>query len=238
VLDELKQGAKDIAFLADPTVGELRLGCPESIAGGFLPAVIEKFASDYPGISMFVDLLTTPALNLPALRARKQDLALTRLPHSEEPPESDLNVEILFDDEAVIVAGVRSRWARRRKIELADLADARWILPPAGSLTPELTAEAFESRGLKMPKVVLTTFSVHLRNRLLATNEYVASIPRSLLAPNARMFGFKVLPIKLPVRDFPVAVVTLKNRTLSPVAELFIKHLRKLTKPVAENARR
>jgi DNA-binding transcriptional LysR family regulator len=73
---------------------------------------------------------------------------------------------------------------------------------------------------------------------LLATNEYVASIPRSLLAPNARMFGFKVLPIKLPVRDFPVAVVTLKNRTLSPVAELFIKHLRKLTKPVAENARR
>ena len=27
--DELKQGIKDIEFLADPTVGELRVGCPE-----------------------------------------------------------------------------------------------------------------------------------------------------------------------------------------------------------------
>jgi DNA-binding transcriptional LysR family regulator len=235
VLDELKQGAEDIAFLADPTVGELRIGCPESIAGGFLPGVIEKFASDYPGISMFVDLLTTPALNLPKLRERTLDLALTRLPHSDDPPDSDLNVEILFNDEVVIVAGLRSRWARRRKIELADLADARWIITPPGSLNPELIVEAFERNGLKMPRFALTTFSVHLRTHLLATNEYVAAMPRSLLQSNAKPFGFKALPIKLPVRRFPVAVVTLENRTLSPVAELFLQYLRKLTKPEALN---
>src|SRR6187455_3108849 len=32
VFDELKQGIRDIEFLADPTVGEVRIGCPESIS--------------------------------------------------------------------------------------------------------------------------------------------------------------------------------------------------------------
>jgi DNA-binding transcriptional LysR family regulator len=233
VLDELKQSAMDIAFLADPTVGELRIGCPESIAGGFLPAVIEKFTSDYPRISMHVDLLTTAALDLPALHTRKLDIALTRLPYLDDPPDREFSVEILFDDEVVVVAGLRSRWARRRKIEFADLADARWILTPAGSLNPELIAQAFELSQLKAPKIAITTFSVHLRTHLLATNEYVAAMPRSVLQANAEKFCFKELPVKLPVRSFPVAVVTLKNRTLSPVAELFIKYLRKQTKSVA-----
>jgi DNA-binding transcriptional LysR family regulator len=234
VLDELRQGAKDIAFLADPTTGELRIGCPESIAGGFLPMIIRKFASDHPGISLQVDLLTTPALDLPALRMRKMDLALTRLPHWDRPADQDLNVEVLFDDEVIVVAGLRSRWARHRRIELADLANARWILTPAGSLYPELITEAFEINGLKSPLVALTTFSVHLRNHLLATNEFVAAMPASLLQPNADKFGLKALPVKLPVRRFPVAVVTLKNRTLSPVAELFIGHLRQQTKSTTQ----
>jgi DNA-binding transcriptional LysR family regulator len=233
VLDELGQTAKDIAFLADPTAGELRIGCPESIAGGFLPAVVAKFASDYPGVSLHVDQVTTPSLQQPALRERKLDLALTRLPHSEQPPDSDLNVEVLFNDEVVVVAGRHSRWARRRKIALSDLVDARWIMTPAGSLYPELIAEAFERSSLQTPKTALTTFSVHLRTHLLATNEYVAAVPRSVLQANAALFGFKALPIKLPVRPFPVAVVTLKNRTLSPVAELFLKQLRKFTKAAA-----
>jgi DNA-binding transcriptional LysR family regulator len=230
VLDELEQGAKDIAFLADPTVGELRIGCPESIAGGFLPAVIERFASAYQGIALFIDQLTTPALDLPPLRARQMDLALTRLPHSEDPWDSDLNVEILFDDEVVAAAGAQSRWARHRKIRLADLAEAQWIVTPAGSLTPELIAEVFERNRLKPPRVVVTSFSVHLRTHLLATSEYVAAMPRSVLQANAKIFDLKALPVKLPVRHFPVALVTLKNRTLSPVAALFIKHLREQTR--------
>ena len=28
--DELKQGIRDIEYLSDPTIGELRIGCPES----------------------------------------------------------------------------------------------------------------------------------------------------------------------------------------------------------------
>lgn len=233
-LDELKQGAKDIAFLADATVGELRIGCPESIASAFLPTVIAAFSRDYPGISLHVDQVTTPALDQPGLRSRKQDFVLTRLvkPHSNDSPDNDVNVEILFNDEVVVAAGVRSRWARRRKIDLSELVDAPWILTPAGSLNTELVVEAFLRNQLKVPKIALTTFSVHLRTHLLSTNDFVAAMPRSVLRFNAEQFGLKELPVKLPVRSFPVAIVTLKNRALSPIAELFLKQLRTLAKSI------
>src|SRR5438477_12968370 len=35
--DELKQGIRDIEFLTDPTVGELRIGCDESLSAATLP---------------------------------------------------------------------------------------------------------------------------------------------------------------------------------------------------------
>src|SRR5215467_6406320 len=40
VFDELKQGIRDIEFLADPTVGEVRFGCQESVAAAVLPTVL------------------------------------------------------------------------------------------------------------------------------------------------------------------------------------------------------
>src|SRR3569623_1932182 len=40
--DELKQGVRDIEFLAEPTVGDVTIGCPESLAAGFVPAVIDR----------------------------------------------------------------------------------------------------------------------------------------------------------------------------------------------------
>jgi DNA-binding transcriptional LysR family regulator len=228
VLDELKQGAKDIAFLADPTVGELRIGCPDSIVGGFLPVVIRKFTSAYPGIALHVDLLSTPGLNLPPLRARTVDLALTRLPRLDDPPDSDFNVEILFEDEVVVAASAQSRWARQRKINLTHLAEAQWILTAAaGTFSQDLITQAFSLSQLRSPKVILSSLSVHLRNHLLADSEYVAAMPWSIFQANERFFDLKMLPVKLPARRLPVALVTLRKRTLSPVAELFIGHLRK-----------
>ena len=62
---------------------------------------------------------------------------------------------------------------------------------------------------------------------LLATGNFLTTMPRSLLRLNADGIRLKALPVKLPIRSFPVAIVTLKNRTLSPVVELFLERLRK-----------
>src|SRR5262245_42426320 len=39
--DELRQGVRDIEFLADPAAGEVRIGCPDSIIATILPPIIK-----------------------------------------------------------------------------------------------------------------------------------------------------------------------------------------------------
>ena len=46
-----------------------------------------------------------------------------------------------------------------------------------------------------------------------------------------------VLPVKLPPVRLPIGIVTLKNRSLSPVAQLFIEHAREVAKPFAKTKR-
>jgi hypothetical protein len=50
--------------------------------------------------------------------------------------------------------------------------------------------------------------------------------------------AIKALPIELASAHTPVGIVTLKNRTLTPVAQLFIDCAREVAKPMAMPRRR
>jgi DNA-binding transcriptional LysR family regulator len=232
--DELKQGIRDIEFLADPSKGEVRIGCPDSLAGGLLAPFVQKFCSRYPGVVIAVEPLAWPTLELPELHARKLDVVLTRLskPKADDPLGDDLDVEILFEDEAVVAVGANSPWARRRKVTLADLRGASWVGTSQDTLTRVLLKRAFLNVNLAPPAMRVTTFSVQLRTYLLATGNFLTAMPKSMLKLNPECRGLKGLPVKLPNPSFPAAIVTLKGRTLPPPAELFLdglrEHVRKL----------
>ena len=74
-----------------------------------------------------------------------------------------------------------------------------------------------------MPKICLSTLSLGLRRNLIATGQYITAIPNMVLHSFADRFLLKVLPLELPFRPWPVAIIKLKSRTLSPVAERFIE---------------
>src|SRR5262245_25772588 len=50
VFDELRQGVKDIEFLADPAAGEVRIACSQALAAGFVPAMIDEFSQRHPHV--------------------------------------------------------------------------------------------------------------------------------------------------------------------------------------------
>jgi DNA-binding transcriptional LysR family regulator len=230
--DELREGVKEIEFLADPTVGEIRIGCLESIAAGILPSVVHEFSKMHPRVVLRVQLLAgAPALM--ALRDRTIDLAVLRWAGllADARLTDDFNLENLFDDELVVAAGRHTKWARRRKLDLAELGGESWILMPPLTWNYMQLSEAFRSRGLDMPRIILETQSTLLRVNLLATGPYIATFPRSVLNLYADRFELKALPIDWPVQPWPVVMVTLKNRILSPVVERFMGHLRVFQRP-------
>jgi DNA-binding transcriptional LysR family regulator len=231
VFDELRQGVGEIAFMADPTAGEVRIGCNESLSAALLPAVIGRLSDQYPGVTVHVALMSRPiTLEIRELRERNVDLIIGRGVFSI--PEDDLISEILFEEPLVVVASVRSPWVRRRKVELGELTGEKWILYPPDEAPGVLVQQAFRDRGLELPRASVATMSFHLRDMLLTTGDYLTVIPACMVhVLNAKRPTVKPLPIDLGVQTRPVAIFTLKNRTLSPVAELFINCVRAAAPP-------
>jgi DNA-binding transcriptional LysR family regulator len=224
VFDELRQGVRDIEYLADPATGEVRIGCPESLAAGFVPAMIDTFSRRYPRVIFEVVDAGTSGLEFRELRERRVDLILGRISRSFA--DDEIEVETLFDDRLFVVASAESQWARRRKIAPAELLEEAWILAPANNLVRLLFAEAFRGLGLEPPRAKVTSNSMNVRMHLLASGRFLTFIAASLLRHNAKRWSLKALPVDLGIQQLPVAVATLRNRTLSPAVQLFIAHLR------------
>jgi len=229
VFDELRQGVKNIEYLSDPTLGELLIGCPEAISSSILPPIVDIFSQRHPRVFLDVDTGGGDVL-VRRLVERNLDLFLAPMGRrlSIERFDDELHIETLFNDELIIAAGGANPWARRRKIDLSELVNERWIMTGRDDWSQLIVAEAFQRRGLKAPNIILRTLSVHLRANLLATGRFIAAMPRSVLRLYGDRFGLKELPIDLPPSPWPFALVTLKNRTLSPVAERFIECAREV----------
>jgi DNA-binding transcriptional LysR family regulator len=223
VFDELKQGIKDIEFLLDPTSGEVRVSSPEILSAWLLPSAIERLSRQYPQVSIRVFQQDTNTMEFSALHDRNVDLVINRLPKNFV--DDNLDIEVLFEDQHFVVAGAQSRWARRRKITLAELVNEPWMLPP-NPVVNAVLREAFEAEGLRVPVGKVTADSVLMRIHLLATGHFISVLPDSVLRSVAKQMSFKVLPINLRIKSPPITIVRLKNRTLSPVVQLFIEHLR------------
>jgi DNA-binding transcriptional LysR family regulator len=223
--DELRQGVEHIEFLSDPRVGEVRIGCPVTMATGFVSAVIDRFAEKYPHITVHL-LAAESAATYRALEERKVDLAIVGMYSPLN--DAHLNAEVLFHESFAVAAGGQSRWARRRSAKLAELVNERWTLPPSDTLFGSVVVEAFRAGGLQVPRASVVTSSVPARIRLVATGRFLTALPRSMFRFHPKNAAIRILPIDLPTTRRPIGVITLKKRSLSPVAQLFIACAREL----------
>ncbi len=150
---------------------------------------------------------------------------------------SDMVFQPVHYDQLRVVVGVRSKWARAQRVRLADLADEAWVQAPAEVEVGSPTLEAFRAAGLSGPRVVVSSASLNLRYGLLESGRFITMVPDSALHYGSKRAPIKVLPIKLPRWHVATCAVTLKDRTLSPIARLFIDCLHEVAKPLSVASR-
>ena len=144
-----------------------------------------------------------------------------------------MNVDILFDDRFVVMAGAESRLVRRRRLRLADLINERWVLPPADSIPGASIAQAFRATGLEPPRAHMVSFSCRCIIICWRPGRFVTMLPASMLRFGKHL-PLKLLRVETSGKPYPTGIITLKNRTLSPLAQLFIDCAREVAKPMVK----
>jgi DNA-binding transcriptional LysR family regulator len=231
VFDDLRQALEEIEFLADPTAGEVRIGCSSILATSFVSAVVERLSRRYPQIVFHFVIGPIEVLHR-ELSERNVDVVIAQRlgPIANE----QLDFELVFDDAFVVAAGAQNPWVRWRRLGLAELVNESWALPPRTSVLGSIAMEAFRASGLDYPRTTVFVIPTEVRTSLLMTGNYFTILAGFALRFPDRRAAIKVLPIALPLERVQVGVVTLKNRMLNPVVRLFIDAAHEVAKPMAK----
>ena len=231
VFDDLHRAVASIEFLADPTAGSVRIGCTPVLTGTFISAVVDRFSRRYPRVVIEVATMDTDVMRR-ELSERNVDFLVARkfgpIVHDQ------LDFEMLYDDSFVVVAGARNPLAHRRKMEFADLAKEPWVLPRPTSALGLVLEEALRAGGIDYQRTTVLTGHSELRANLLASGRFLSILSNSELRFSTARSEVKVLPVELPLAQVPVGIITLRNRTPIPVAQLIIDCAHEVAKPLAK----
>jgi DNA-binding transcriptional LysR family regulator len=232
VFDDLRQGIKNVELLDEPTAGEVRIGCNPVIAASFVPDLVDRMSRRYPRIVFHLTTALTTEL-YHELANRTVDLLITR--RFGPIAGARLDFEFLFDDPFAVVTGATNRWVGRRKIALADLVDETWLLPARDSAFGSVAIEAFRASGLDYPDVAVVSDSTEVRSRLLPTGRFLTIWSGWAVKSLGVHSGLRILSVELPIASQPNGIVTVKNRSLSPVAQLVVQQAREVAKRFARS---
>jgi len=126
--------------------GSLLVGASTTPGIYVLPAVIAAFQARYPGITLSLQLANSAIIEA-RIRANELDLGVVgghALHHGEECLAAGLL------DELVLIVPPGHRWARRREVAPALLADQRLLVREEGSATRQVTERALHQSGIRV----------------------------------------------------------------------------------------
>src|SRR5437868_3030238 len=122
--------------------------------------------------------MTEPTYILFDGKARARRSKLHRVP-VEDFFNSLLEQHAVFEEQQIVVAGARTKWAKRRSIKLSDLLNERWVLPSTDSAGGLHVTEVFRACSLPLPPITVFSTSIQLYNALVARGPFLAMLPSS-----------------------------------------------------------
>jgi DNA-binding transcriptional LysR family regulator len=190
-----------------------------STAKYFVPRWLGSFCERHPDIEIALEVLNRDGV-VSRLRDNRDDLYIMSMP----PSDLELEDRVFMANPLVLVAAADHRLARRRRLQLADLRDERFVLREKGSGTRMATDAHFRQARFR-PQVRLELGSNEAVREAAAGHLGLAVLSRHALAGDPRSLGLA----ELPVAGFPIPsrwhVVWPRGKRPSPIAEVFRHHL-------------
>lgn len=217
VLEEIGEAAAEIARYNAGRGGIVRIGAVTGGAIGTVVPVVQRLRRDAPDAEVHLEVAMSRPLvhDLVALRL---DFVLARLP--PEANAADFEAVRASEERIDIVAAASHPLARRAEVGLAELGGQDWVMQAPGAPIRLAIEEALLAQGARPPTRVTNTSSLLVTIAMLATSRAVAPVSREvaglIAAPGS---GFVALPLRERLVVAPYALLSLRHRRLSPLAQ-------------------
>jgi len=177
VMGELEDAAETLAAIRLGASAALRLGAIPAAAHSILAPLLARFYAQRPQVHVDVQEGEGARL-LPLLIAGALDALFCRQPallpgsHAFEP---------LLADEAVFITAPSHPLAHARQVRLAQLADARWVLPMSSIAVRDIFERVVLAQLPRAQWFHVSTVSLPVLQGLLAQPHAVTVVPRSIV---------------------------------------------------------
>jgi DNA-binding transcriptional LysR family regulator len=211
---------EDLVALARGDTGTLRLSGFFTAWSTFLPAAVAAFSAAHPRVRLELEQLD-PDAAFARLRAGDLDVAVVFRFEPGDPggdAADRLVSRHLCHDPYALAVPADGTLARKGRLEVADLAGARWCTAPLGSAQARIVEDLCRQHGGFAPRLEYPTPDVAMAQPLVAAGLAVALLPALNLARPHPGVAVRRLPHAPPGRD--VWCVWPANRRLPAVAPM------------------
>ena len=210
----------------DQLIGPLRLGLIHTIGPYVLPDLIPALHARAPEMPLEVEENTTSQLEL-SLKNGAVDLVVVALPF--ESPGIDLLP--LYDEKFEVVVPAGHRWARKRSLAPAQLAEERVLLLHAGHCFSNQVAEACPELGRLAGAGPASGNSLETIRNMVASGTGVTVLPASANSERYRSALLTVIPFTEPAPSRRVALAWRRSFGRDKAIEALAAALRTLSLP-------
>ncbi|MEQ8403452.1 MAG: LysR family transcriptional regulator [Oceanicaulis sp.] len=207
--------------------GEVSIGIGKSVTQWCVPTALQRFHRRRPHVAVTAVEGWSADLYRKLLHGELDFVVSAPLP--DLAVDDELAQEHLFFQHEALVISQRSPIASKPEIELADLADLRWIVPPVGSGRVRHVQHVFMQAGLEPPTKFLRTDSVQLLMAYVEAGPAVAMVTLELISPANNAGAFRVLDFKEFAEERAATLTRRRRSRLRPHAEALAVEFRKLT---------
>ncbi|HEU4845205.1 MAG TPA: LysR substrate-binding domain-containing protein [Burkholderiaceae bacterium] len=222
-LNSLSLAHDDIVAVKSGLQGQVEIGTIMTPGLVLLPRVLTMVKEQAPRLRIGVQMEQSNVL-LEQLERGRLDFMIGRIP--ERVSAAGLKYEELTDEPACVVVRVGHPLLAVDGLQLSDIADRPWVLPPQGSILRSRCDLMFRRAGLTPPLNVIDTTALLLVTALLQQTDSLHVMPIAVARYYESQNVLSVLPIDLPCRMDAYGIVSLDGHLPSPGAELLLRALR------------
>jgi len=222
-LTELQQAEAELHALRSGISGRASIGTVITSATNLVPLTIARLKQRYPQIVVSIDVDFSENL-IERLTAGRLDMVIARIrsvPHVE-----GLVYEPLVENPHSVFARASHPLARKRRVQLADLAKQAWVLPPPGNVLRDRLAVIFTEHGLTLPTQDVETAALPVIVSLLREADMVSVLADEVVQAELDAGVLVRLPVTLPLRLGAAGIVTRRDHLLPPAAQALLETLR------------